>query len=150
MKNPEPSDQAENQIKQLLDRWAQAFEKRDIDGIMSLYLPGNELVAYDIVPPLAYRGSAAYRRDYEEFFKQYKGPVHVEFRDLRIVAGSDVAFAYGLERMTGTLVDGKPSELWIRVTEGYRMVNGRWYAVHDHISVPVDFASGKAALDLKP
>jgi hypothetical protein len=29
-------------------------------------------------------------------------------------------------------------------------MNGRWLAVHDHISVPVDFDTGKALLDLKP
>lgn len=151
-KEPPRDDAAQGrqQIRQLLDGWAQAFEKRDVDGIMSIYLPGNEMVAYDVVPPLAYRGTAAYRRDYEDFFKQYKGPVRVEFRDLHVVAGSDVAFAFGLERMTGTLADGTPSDIWVRVTEGYRRVKGRWYAVHDHISVPVDFASGKAALDLRP
>ena len=31
-----------------------------------------------------------------------------------------------------------------------RKINGKWLIVHDHISVPIDFDSGKAALDLKP
>ena len=151
LQNEPPSQRdPKAEIQQLLAGWAQAFEKRDIDGIMSIYLPGDELVAYDVVPPLAYRGTASYRRDYEEFLKQYKGPVRVEFRDLQIVAGPQVAFSHGLEKFSGTLADGKPSEVWMRFTEGYRRVNGRWYAVHDHISVPVDFATGKAQLDLKP
>jgi hypothetical protein len=29
-------------------------------------------------------------------------------------------------------------------------MNGKWLIVHDHISVPADFESGKAMLDLKP
>jgi ketosteroid isomerase-like protein len=151
MKNPEPStQQRQEQIRQLIDRWAQAFEKRDVNGVMSIYLPGNDLIAFDIIPPLAYRGSGSYRRDYEDFFKQYKGPLHVEFGDVHIVAGNSVAFSYGLEKISGTLVDGTPSEVWVRFTEGYRYQNDRWYAVHDHISVPAELTTGKARLDLKP
>jgi hypothetical protein len=29
-------------------------------------------------------------------------------------------------------------------------MNGQWRVVHEHISVPVDLTTGKAALDLKP
>ena len=151
LKNPEPTErQQEAQIEQLMSRWAQALENRDIDGIMSIYLPGNELVAYDVIPPLAYRGTDTYRRDYEAFLKQYKGPVKVEFHDVHVVAGPTVAFSYGLEKLSGTLVGGTHSEVWIRFTEGYRHQGRRWYAIHDHASVPVDFATGKARFDLKP
>ena len=33
---------------------------------------------------------------------------------------------------------------------GLRKMNGHWLIVHDHVSVPTDFESGKAMLDLKP
>jgi hypothetical protein len=29
-------------------------------------------------------------------------------------------------------------------------LGGRWYAIHDHVSVPVDLATGKAITNLKP
>jgi ketosteroid isomerase-like protein len=45
---------------------------------------------------------------------------------------------------------GEKSEVWVRATECYRKINGHWLAVHDHISVPADMETGKAALDLKP
>jgi len=41
------SDQAE--IRQLLDRWGKAFRAKDINGIMSIYAPGDTLVGFDIV-----------------------------------------------------------------------------------------------------
>ena len=144
------STKNEAEIKALYDRWAKAFEAGDIDGIMSVYAPGDALVAFDVVPPLQYKGRDAYRKDYEEFLSQYDGPVHVQYRDMRIISSGDVGFIYALERFTGKLKNGRPSDVWLRATSGVRKIGGKWLIVHDHISVPVDFETGKAALDLKP
>src|SRR5579859_3656250 len=140
----------ETEIRQLLDRWAKAFHAGDLNGIMSIYEPGEALVVYDVVPPLQYTGFEAYKKDYQEFLDQFQGPIDVEYRDLNIVAGDTVAFSRGLERMSGTLKNGQKFDAWVRFTECYRKINGHWLAVHDHISVPVDLDSGKAVLDLKP
>ena len=142
------NDQAE--IRQLLDRWAKAIRVRDLKGIMSIYEPGQALVAYDIVPPLQYTGFDAYKKDYQEFLDQFQGGIDIEYRDLSILAGDSVAFSRGLERMSGTLKSGEKFDAWVRFTECYRKTNGHWLAIHDHISVPVDLNSGKAVLDLKP
>jgi ketosteroid isomerase-like protein len=117
---------------------------------MSVYAPGNATVAYDIVPPLQRVGRDMYRKNYEEFFAQYEGPIDFELRDLRIVAGNDVAFLHAVERLGGILKNGQKSEVWIRATSGLRKINGKWLIVHDHISAPADFETGKAVLDLKP
>lgn len=140
----------ETEIRKVLDQWAKAFHARDLNGIMSIYEPGDALVSYDIVPPLQYSGYEAYKKDYQEFLDQFQGPVDIEYRDLKIVAGDTVAFSRGLERMTGTLKNGQKFDTWVRFTECYRKTNGRWLAIHDHISVPVDLDTGKAVLDAKP
>jgi uncharacterized protein (TIGR02246 family) len=137
-------------IRQLYDDWAKAFRARDLDAIMSVYAPGDALVAYDIVPPLQYRGNEAYRKDYVELLAQYDGPIDVEYRDMRIVAGDEVGFIHCLERISGTLKNGQKSDVWLRATSGVRKINGKWLIVHDHISVPANFETGKAGLDLKP
>ena len=140
------NDEAE--IRQAWERWAKAFRAHDIDGIMSMYSP--EVVAYDFVPPLQYVGKDAYRKDYEEFVAQFDGPVDVEFRDMKIVVGGDVAYIYALEHFTGKMKNGQNLDLWGRCTSGFRKINGKWLDTHDHCSVPTDFETGKAALDLKP
>ena len=38
-----------------------------------------------------------------------------------------------------------PADRWVRVTDGYRKVGGKWLIALEHVSVPVDMASGKAA-----
>jgi ketosteroid isomerase-like protein len=107
-------------------------------------------VAYDVVPPLEYKGNAAYRKDYEDFLAQFDGPVHAEMREVHIYSSGDVGFIFALERLSGKMKDGQPADLWLRATSGLVKRNGKWLIVHDHISVPADFATGKALFDLKP
>ena len=140
----------ETEIRNLLDRWTKAFEAKDLNGVMSIYAPTQEVLAYDIVPPLQYVGFDAYKKDYQDFFDGFQGPLHVEFRNLKITTGGTVAFATALERINGKMKNGQDFDGWVRATECYRKTNGRWLAVHDHISVPTDFDSGKAVLNLKP
>ena len=148
---PKPQTRdSEAEVRQLLGRWEKAFRAKDVDGVMAVYASGNDWVAYDIVPPLQVAGAGNYRKNYAEFFAQYEGPLDFEFRDLKIVAGGDVAFVHSLERVTGTLKGGQKSDLWMRATSGLQKRDGKWRIVHDHISVPADFATGKALLELKP
>lgn len=141
---------AEAEIRNLLARWEEAFRAKDAAAVMSVYAPGDLVVAFDIVPPLATVGSPAYRRNYEEFFAMFQGPLRVELREIRIAAADDVAFLHCLDRMSGTLQGGEDFDLWLRVTSGLRKIDGEWRIVHDHVSVPTYFETGKAALDLIP
>ena len=84
----------ETAVRQVYARWAEAFTAHNLDAIMSLYGPQDQVVAYDWIPPLQRRGLASYRESYRQLLDQYNGPIAVEFRDLRVVAGSDVAFIH--------------------------------------------------------
>jgi ketosteroid isomerase-like protein len=46
--------------------------------------------------------------------------------------------------------DGNPIDVNIRVTDVLRKAKGKWLIVHEHVSVPVDLATGKADLASKP
>jgi ketosteroid isomerase-like protein len=147
----EAAEKSTKEIRAAYDKWAKAFEAKDVNGVMAMYAPGAALTAYDIVPPLQYKGADAYRKDYTDFFAQFAGPIQVQIADEHIEAGRNVAFAYGLERLTGKLTNGTAVDMWIRWTDGWkRMDDGQWRVVHEHISVPVDMATGKARMDLKP
>lgn len=140
----------EAEVRQLLDRWGKTFREKNVDDIMAVYAPGTAVIAFDVIPPLQRVGRENYRKNYEDFFAMYEGPLNVEFRDLRIVAGKDVAFIHCLERIGGALKGGQKSDVWLRVTSGLRKINGRWFIIHDHVSAPVDFETGRAILDLTP
>ena len=136
------------EIVAVYEGWAKAFREHDLNGIMSFYAPN--VVAYDIGAPLEFVGFEKYRADYQDFLAQFDGPIDVEYRDLRVVAGKDVAFVHALERMTGVTKNGQKMDIWFRTSSGLQKINGKWLIVHDHLSVPVDLDSGKAALNLQP
>jgi len=75
-------------IRALIDRWTKAAHEKNVDGVMSIYQRGQSLVAYDLVPPLQYKGWD----DYKAFFGQYDGPIEFEFRDLVIAAGATYGY----------------------------------------------------------
>jgi len=48
--------------------------------------------------------------------------------------------------MTG----GQKSDYWFRWTACFQKIDGKWLIMHDHTSLPTDFASGKAVQTLDP
>ena len=147
---PKPAKQSdEAKIRAIVDDWKRAFEARDLEAIMKMYAPGDELVSYDVVPPLQYKGYAAYKKDYAEFLGMFDGSPKVEILDISVVADKNLAYAHGSERLWGTLKGGQKFDAKVRWTDVFRKIDGKWKVVHEHISVPVDFATGKAVFDAK-
>jgi uncharacterized protein (TIGR02246 family) len=138
----------EGAIQRLLDDGTRALCHKDIEGVMSLY--AQEVVTFDIVPPLQYVGADALRKLWEEVFSSFQGPIGYEIHDLNITVGDDVAFTHSLNRISGTMNNGQKTDLWLRWTACFRKINGKWLIVHHQNSVPVDLEHGKAVLDLKP
>jgi len=132
---------AEAEIRKLLDDWQEAVRAKDVDRIVSFYAP--DIVAYDAIAKLQFRGVEAYRAHWEKCMTMCSGPTIFEVHELQVAAGDEVAFAHGLNRCGGTGPDGKESVGWMRMTVGYRRTNGRWQAVHEHFSAPFDIESSK-------
>jgi ketosteroid isomerase-like protein len=115
---------------------------------MSLY--SADCLYFDAVPPLQFAGSAAIRRNFVRWFDEYKGAIGLETRDLDISASGDVAWARMLHRHSGTMKDGQERAIWVRSMVCCRQSNHKWWITHEHISLPVDLKSRKAAPDLVP
>lgn len=137
-----------DEIKARYADWERAFAARDVNAVMNLY--ARDVVAYDIVAPLQFVGAEDYRKDYATFFGAFKGPLKVSNPNIHVEQSGAIAFAFGLERVRGTMTNGTRVDMWVRFTDGWKRENGRWLVVHEHVSVPVDLESGKARLDLTP
>jgi uncharacterized protein (TIGR02246 family) len=135
-------------IQRLLDDGIRSVRSKNIEGVMSMY--AQEVVSFDLVPPLRYMGADAFRKRWEETFSSFQGPIGYEIHDLNITLGDDVAFTHSLNRISGTMNTGQQTDLWLRWTAGFRKINGEWLIMHHQNSVPVDLEHGKAVLDLKP
>jgi uncharacterized protein (TIGR02246 family) len=141
------SDQAE--IRQLIDRWAESLRSKNVNAVMSHYAP--DIVAFDLAPPLQYRGAETYRKSWKAWFPTFRGSIGYEIRDLRIAASDDVAFCHSFNRITGRRTDDEKTDVWVRATFCCRKIDGKWEIVHEHQSMPFYMDGNyRAAVDLTP
>jgi ketosteroid isomerase-like protein len=138
----------EVQLRQIIDDWAEALRAKDIDGILANYAP--DFLSFDVVPPLQHKGVEGARKRNGEWLSTFKGPINFEMRDLKITTSNEVAFCHSLNRVSGTMKDDKPYDVWVRATLCFHKLDGKWIVTHEHVSIPFDMKTGKAALDLKP
>ena len=141
----------EAEIRALEQRFAAAVKAKDVDKIMQAYVADESLFVFDVVPPRQYVGASAYRKDWENFLASYPGPIDAfDISDLSIVSGGNLAFSHSIQHLVLTDKDSKKVDLTVRVTDGYRKINGKWLIVQEHVSVPVDITTGQADLASKP
>ena len=141
-------DQAD--IKALEQRYVTAVKAKDIQAIMACYVPDESLLVFDVYPPRQYVGAKAYQKDWEELFASYPGPGEMEMSDLSVMTEGNLGYGHNIQHTTFTDKDGKKTTVILRVSNGYRKINGKWLISHEHVSVPVDLATGKAELTSKP
>lgn len=120
---------AQDEVLTLIRRWECAIQAGDMAGILAHHT--DDIVMFDVPDPLQSLGLAAYRQTWELFFR-YGSPGQDVFviKELRVTAGSDVAFATGRLR-----IGGSPSPE-CRLTLGLVKREGRWLIAHEHHSAP--------------
>ncbi len=136
------------EISALLDDRSEAIRSKDLERLMSFYSDG--IVYFDLVPPLLYAGSDALRGRFADWFGRWAGPIGQEIGDPHVEAGGDVAAVHMLIRTSGTLTAGREVGYWVRATDTLRRESGTWLITHEHVSLPVEFPAGTAAMDLVP
>jgi len=106
----------EQAIRDLESRFAAAFNAKDVDAIMRVYVPDQTLVVFDVAPPRQYVGADAYRKDWESFFATFQGPVKFEITDLSITADGSLGYSHSIQHVSGTDTKGQPLQLVVRAS----------------------------------
>jgi ketosteroid isomerase-like protein len=123
------------EIRRLIGTWAGSVRARDLDGIVDRH--ADDVVLFDVPPPVQSRGIDAYRQSWEEFFHWFGASGSFDVNDLEITAGDDVAFCHGLIRCAGADGDCPTTEpLNVRLSVGLVKVGGVWTVMHEHHSEP--------------
>jgi ketosteroid isomerase-like protein len=118
---------AESQIRALIESWALAVRRHDLPGILAHH--SDDVVMFDVPPPLQSRGLDAYRKTWDLFFSYHQPLQAFDIEELAITASDEVGFAVAIMRCGS---DG----LLFRLTIGLRNLDGRWSITHEHHSVP--------------
>jgi ketosteroid isomerase-like protein len=141
-------DQA--QIAALEQRIAKGVEAKNADAVMANYIPGDQLMVFDLIPPREYDGWEAYKKDWQGVFDSCAGPISMKITDLKVVSDGKLAVGHSLQHFNCSTAKGYKINMVMRTTDAYRKVNGKWLIFHEHNSVPVDMTTAKADMSSKP
>lgn len=138
----------QSELKALVDSWEADNSDRDVDAILGHY--ADDLLAFDAILQLQFQGRDVYKAHWKACLEMCPGPMTFEVHQLRQWGEGDVGFGHFLCRCAGTDAEGNAQGCWMRVTQGYRRIDGQWRIVHDHFSAPFDPQSGQALFELQP
>jgi uncharacterized protein (TIGR02246 family) len=124
----------EQQIRKLIEAWAIAAHDGDLDTVLADHSP--DIVMFDVPPPNQVRGIEAYRATWPPFMEWQASGAMFAIESLEVIAGTDVALAYGLLRCATPADFARDPEQRLRLTIGLRKSGERWIVVHEHHSFP--------------
>jgi ketosteroid isomerase-like protein len=139
---------AERELRDLIDERVRAVRERDTATLDAH--PAEDVITFDVLPPLNSRGNQATADRLQAWFDGYDGPIDYSAHDVQASAQGDLGFCSYLYHVGGTLKTGDQVNMWVRATLCCRRIDGRWRIVHDHESVPFDPATGQALISLEP
>jgi uncharacterized protein (TIGR02246 family) len=123
----------EQQIRELVERWADAVHGGDMDVVLADH--AGDIVMFDVPPPHdGVRGIDAYRETWPPFFEWQARGASFEVVSLEVTAGEDVAYAFALLRCGTPEELAEEPERRLRLTLGLRKEGDRWTVAHEHHS----------------
>jgi uncharacterized protein (TIGR02246 family) len=137
-------------IQALEDTYNEGLNSKDVDKVMSVYAPGNQLFVFDVVPLREYRSWEAYKKDFEALFSAFPGPMKNTLSEQTIHVVGSLAYGHNIQTGEFTSKDGAKVKIVVRTTDIYRKLDGKWLIVEEHNSVPVDLDTMKPDLQSKP
>jgi len=125
------AETAEREIRALIEAWADAARRHNLPAILAHH--EQNIVMFDLPPPLQSKGMEEYKATWDLFFKAHKPAKVFDIEELTITAGDDVAFAFAIMRCE---TDAEPDGFPFRLTIGLRKLDGEWRVTHEHHSIP--------------
>jgi uncharacterized protein (TIGR02246 family) len=124
-------------VRRLIEEWALAVRARDIEAVLAHHV--EDMVMFDVPPPVELRGIDAYRDSWPPFFKWLENESGTfEIVRLDVTAGETVAFATALLRCGTKASLAKEDTPQLRLTVGLRKIDGAWKIAHEHHSFPAE------------
>src|SRR5690606_32501934 len=112
------------EISTLYAQWLEAVRSKDVDAIIAFYT--EDVVAFDAIFALQFKGRAAYRDHWKqcmEFCPADNKEMVFELHDLEVESHADTAFVHALVNCGHKEGDALETS-WMRMTAGLRRQGG--------------------------
>ena len=87
----------EQAIRALEDQFATAASAKDLDAIMKVYVPGNDLFVFDVGVPRQHVGWDDYKKDWQDFLAMLSGPIKFTVSDLSVMTDGKIAYGHSIQ-----------------------------------------------------
>jgi len=129
----------ESEIKQVLQKWADTYRNRDIEGAMSLYVPEADVVMVGSGADEIRFGAEAIKAQYERDWAQSEAG-SFKLKSPMISKVGSVALVFTEATVTAR-IGGRDTDFPMRVTGALENRGGKWLFSQIHASMP---AGGQA------
>jgi ketosteroid isomerase-like protein len=121
-------------IRKLVEKWAGAARAKNLEGVLAHH--SQDILMFDVPPPLQSKGIEAYKKTWDLFFGWAQDAGIFDIEEMIITAGKEVAFVAAIMRCAGFDDRKKKIHLQFRLTIGLRKIHHEWTIVHEHHSLP--------------
>ncbi|QFU86121.1 SgcJ/EcaC family oxidoreductase [Amycolatopsis sp. YIM 10] len=128
----------EQRVRAIHEEWFDGTARKGLDGMMSHI--ADDVVSYEHESQVT--GLSAVREVCRAGLEQSTGKVEWHVPELRVLTGDNLAVAWGINHMRAEQPDGTFAESRSRGTRVFERRDGRWRMVHQHVSFPVEPATG--------
>ncbi len=136
-------DKIQKAVRRLLEEYSQAYQNKDVEGILELFVDSDDLVVIGTGDDEWVNGINELKSGFERDMGQ-ADTINVKFRDISISSSSNVAWLSSHMNMEA-IVKGQEIYLPGRLTAVVLEKNGKWLFANLHYSLPSDLQEeGKA------
>lgn len=128
-----------NEVIEQIECWDQAIVDQNIHELLSRC--AKDVSLFDVSSQLY--GVDEYQLEWKKFSPFIHGKMSISRRDAKLYVSDELAILHCHSKVENTTSQYKQKMPWCRTTLCLQKKQGRWNVVHQHISVPIDMATGR-------
>jgi ketosteroid isomerase-like protein len=114
-----------------------AYLRRDADGALDTWLRNEDICVFDLASSLQYHGFDALHATTHGMVDGSEGPFEIDFGEPTVMASGDLACSWQILHVIAHQKSGQTTDIRVRQTDVWNRVDGCWYIVHEHNSLPL-------------
>jgi ketosteroid isomerase-like protein len=126
--------ETEKAVRDVLEKFAESYAKRDLKSAMSLIAPDADVVMYGTGADEKCVGPEKIKAQFERDWAQIEEPA-LEYNWTSISAAGDVAWV-AVDAVFRANIDGKKTKFQARITKVFEKRGDKWLIVQGHFSFP--------------
>ena len=135
-------------IRARIQQKRESYLKRNADGALDVWLKDPRVCVFDLGTTPQYFGWDALYTTTHEMVDGSTGPFEIDFGTPTVMASGDLGCSWQILRVIAQQKSGRTTDITVRQTNIWNKVDGRWYIVHEHNSLPMAEGVSEALLSI--